>query len=178
MNPPSLDYLVTHLITLLFVSLVVCVMSIFLHKNVPSSMQNLFNVLFLVILLIKRTFCVMILTFIEFRSLEMLSSKNILFFSTQYDSLHSPIIIFPLFSNSLARPPQDNSLVVAPIQELESGSKFLFSMKLRSNGSTNCYKPQLVVLGNKQEYELDYDKSFALVSKMTTARTLLALATS
>ncbi|RDX85392.1 hypothetical protein CR513_33427, partial [Mucuna pruriens] len=45
MNPPLLNYLVTHLITLLFVFLVVYVMSIFLQNNVPKSMHNLFNVL-------------------------------------------------------------------------------------------------------------------------------------
>jgi hypothetical protein len=48
------------------------------------------------------------------------------------------------------------------------GSKFLFSIKLYSDGSIECYKAQLVALGNKQEYGLDYDETFALVTKMTT----------
>ncbi|RDX80676.1 hypothetical protein CR513_38742, partial [Mucuna pruriens] len=55
------------------------------------------------ILLIKRAFYVMILTFFEFGSLEMLSFKNILFFCN-------------------IEPPQDNSLVVAPIQEPKSAT--------------------------------------------------------
>ena len=37
------------------------------------------------------------------------------------------------------------------------GSKFVFSIKLHSDGSIDRYKARLVVLGNKQEYGLDYD---------------------
>ena len=54
----------------------------------------------------------------------------------------------------------------------------MFSIKLRSDGSLDRYKARLVVLGNKQEYGLDYDETFAPVAKMTTVRTILALAAS
>ncbi|XP_017426322.1 uncharacterized mitochondrial protein AtMg00810-like [Vigna angularis] len=58
------------------------------------------------------------------------------------------------------------------------GSKFVFSIKLRSDDSIDRYKARLVVLGNKQEYGLAYDETFAPVAKMTTVCTILALATS
>ncbi|RDX73258.1 hypothetical protein CR513_47160, partial [Mucuna pruriens] len=139
-------------------------------------------------------------------SLEMISSKNIFFFLQHDMTLHSPIIVLSLFSNSLAGPPQDNSLVVAAIRELESatlhhnsrirkpqkaietellaldenqtrdkvscplfvkllGSKFVFFVKLCLDGSIDQYGP-------------DYDETFALVTKMTTVHTLLALVAS
>ena len=42
----------------------------------------------------------------------------------------------------------------------------------------NLYKIRLVALGNKQEYGVDYEKTFAPIAKMTTVRTILAIAAS
>ncbi|RDY00071.1 hypothetical protein CR513_16792, partial [Mucuna pruriens] len=56
------------------------------------------------------------------------------------------------------------------------GSKFVFFINLHSDGLIDRYMTQLVVLGNKKEYGLDYDETFALFAKMTTVRTILALA--
>ncbi|KAL6315453.1 hypothetical protein AAG906_000745 [Vitis piasezkii] len=53
--------------------------------------------------------------------------------------------------------------IVKPI-----GSKWVFSIKLRSDGSLDQYKARLVALGNKQEYGVDYKETFALVAKMAT----------
>ena len=58
------------------------------------------------------------------------------------------------------------------------GSKFVFSIKLRFDGSIDRHKAQLVVLGNKQEYGLDDDETFAPVAKMTNVRTIVALVVS
>ena len=55
---------------------------------------------------------------------------------------------------------------------------FFFYVKLRSDGFLDLYKACLVALANKQEYEIDYEETFALVAKMTTVQTILAIAAS
>ncbi|RVW64121.1 Retrovirus-related Pol polyprotein from transposon RE1 [Vitis vinifera] len=58
------------------------------------------------------------------------------------------------------------------------GSKWVFSVKLRSDGFLDQYKARLIALGNKQECGVDYEETFAPVAKTTTIRTILAIVTS
>ena len=69
-------------------------------------------------------------------------------------------------------------IVLCPHTVKPIGSKWVFSVKLRSNGSLDRYKARLVALGKKQEYGVDYEETFAHVAKMTTVRTILAIAAS
>ena len=58
------------------------------------------------------------------------------------------------------------------------GCKLVYSIKLKSDGSLDQYKVSLVALWNRQEYGVNYDEAFAQVAKMTTVRTILAIAAS
>ena len=49
-------------------------------------------------------------------------------------------------------------IVPCPTSVKPLSSKFVFSIKLRSDGSIDRYKARLVVLGNKQQYGLDYKR--------------------
>ena len=58
------------------------------------------------------------------------------------------------------------------------GCKWVYSVKVRSYGILDRYKARLVALGHNQEYGVNYEETFAPVAKMTTVRTILALAAS
>ena len=73
---------------------------------------------------------------------------------------------------------QNNTWVITNLllRKKAIGSKWLFKTKYLPNGSIERYKVRLVVLGNKQQYGIDYVETFALVAKLTTVRALLAIA--
>ena len=54
------------------------------------------------------------------------------------------------------------------------GRKWVFSGKLHSDGSLDPYKARLVAMGNKQEFRVDYEETFAPIAKMTTVRNHLS----
>jgi len=76
---------------------------------------------------------------------------------------------------------QDNhtwEVVPCPATVKAIGCKWVFSVKLRSDGTLDRYKARLVALGNQQEYGVDYEETFAPIAKMTIVRTILSIAAS
>jgi len=51
----------------------------------------------------------------------------------------------------------------------------MYNVKLNYDESLKCYKARLAALGNKQEYHIDYDETYAPVAKMAFVCTMLSI---
>ena len=67
-------------------------------------------------------------------------------------------------------------LVDIPPRSKPIGYKWIFKRKLKADGSVDKYKARLVAKGYRQKEGLDYFDTYSLVSRITSIRTLIAIA--
>ena len=66
-------------------------------------------------------------------------------------------------------------LVDLPFGKSSIGCKWVYKIKTRSDGTIDHYKARLVSRGFTQEYEIDYEETFAQVARLSSVRTLIAI---
>jgi hypothetical protein len=67
-------------------------------------------------------------------------------------------------------------MTTLPPSKSTVGCKWIYKFKTRADGSVERQKALLVARGSTQEYGIDYEETFALVARLTSVRSLLAVA--
>ena len=68
------------------------------------------------------------------------------------------------------------SITKLPPRKRAIGCKWLFKTKYKSDGTIEQHKARLAIQGCRQQKGIDYEEAFAPMAKMTTVRSILAIA--
>ena len=66
-------------------------------------------------------------------------------------------------------------LVDLPFGKYAIGCKWVYKIKTSSDGTVDLYKARLVAMGFTQEYEIDYEETFAPVARLSSVRSLISI---
>ena len=66
-------------------------------------------------------------------------------------------------------------LVDLPSGKTAIDCKWVYKIKTRSDGTINRHKAGLVAKGFTHEYVIDYEENFALMTRLSSIRTLIAI---
>ena len=67
-------------------------------------------------------------------------------------------------------------MTTLPLGKSTIGYKWVYKIKTWANRSVERYKARLVARGFTQEYDIDYEETFAPVARLTSVRSLLTIA--
>ncbi|XP_062114840.1 uncharacterized mitochondrial protein AtMg00820-like [Humulus lupulus] len=100
----------------------------------------------------------------------------------EFSSSYKEAILDPLWQQAMAEELSALyktgtwDIVPLPVGKRAIGSRWIYKIKTKSDGSVERYKARLVTKGFDKEYGMDYEENFAPVSKHTTIRTLIVVA--
>ena len=66
-------------------------------------------------------------------------------------------------------------LVGLPYRKTAISSKWVYKIKTRSDDTVDRYKVRLIARDFTQEYDINYEETFALVARLSSVRTLIVV---